>query len=71
MEGESTPQSNDSFFSFVDDNKMLDCFLNLPSKPLPENPLNLEWLKEQQQNNQELFDRAQYLPQQYIVKTLT
>ncbi|KAL7530913.1 LOW QUALITY PROTEIN: hypothetical protein ACHAXR_008651, partial [Thalassiosira sp. AJA248-18] len=70
-EGESTPQFNDSFYSFVDDQEMLDCFVNLPSDPTPENPLNFEWLREQQQNDMELLDRAQRLPQQYINKTLT
>ncbi|KAL7528847.1 hypothetical protein ACHAXR_002666 [Thalassiosira sp. AJA248-18] len=68
---EASTTFGDSFFSFVDDKEMLDCFLNLPSEPPPENPLNLNWLREQQQNNQELLDRAQRLSQQYINKTLT
>ena len=49
VEGKSTPTpepTSDSFYySFVDDEAMLDCFLNLPGKVVPENPLNFEWLR--------------------------
>ena len=75
VEGKSTPTpepTSDSFYySFVDDEAMLDCFLNLPDTVVPENPLNFEWLREQQQNDEELQGLLQRLPQQYFMKTLT
>ena len=38
---------------------------------MPENPLNFEWLREQQQYDKELQGLLQRLPQQYFMKTLT
>lgn len=54
-EGQQSPPVEESlFFSFVDDPKLLDCFLNLPPQQQMRNPVEIRWLQENQFEDQQL-----------------
>ena len=55
------------FFKFI---KQHDCFLNLPDVEMDENPLNIENIKEQQENDPELQRMLEKYPNSYFSKIL-
>jgi hypothetical protein len=51
--------------------ELFECFLNLPEMNAPaENPLNMEWIRKQQQNDLELLARAMKYPERYVNKVV-
>ena len=56
------------FYSPFESQDMFDCFLNLPVPPTQNNPLNLAWVKERQDNDAALVLLRQGLPANYIIK---
>lgn len=60
----------DMFSSVLDEPEIFECFLNLPELNTPaENPLNMEWIREQQQNDPVLLARVEKYSDRYIFKT--
>jgi hypothetical protein len=47
------------FISVVDDDEMLDCFLNLPLQNEMRYPLELVWIQHNQSDDEELNARRQ------------
>ena len=59
----------DAFYSVLDETDKFDCFLNIPEMNTPaENPLNVDWIREQQQKDTVLIDRANN--ERHVYKTL-
>ena len=55
------------FFKFI---KQHDCFLNLPDVEMDENPLNIENIKEQQDEDPELQRMLEKYPNSYFFKNI-
>ena len=49
--------------------ELFDCFLNLPVPPTQENPLDLQWLKQHQDDDPVFQQVIQALPDSYFVKS--
>ena len=74
-----TDESEEGYFSLFDDPELVECFLNLPAEDaylnLPsvnknENPLNIEYIKENQTKDDELDKWRQKYPERYIFKDI-
>jgi transposase InsO family protein len=66
-----TPETNsavDSFFSFVDQPLLLDCFLNLPAPDVMRNPIDVRWMQENQFDDVSLNNQRQQSPLTYPVQ---
>ena len=65
-------EADDALFCSFGDAEIYDCFdcyLNLPDMNVPaNNPLNLQWIREQQQADQELLDKLAKYPDRYMYK---
>ena len=48
------PPSDDSFFSILDDEELLECFLNYPDPAHIQSPLDYQLIQQEQTNDQEL-----------------
>jgi transposase InsO family protein len=59
----------DAFFSVLDEPELLDCFVNLPAMKTPaNNPLDYEFIREQQQEDAVLLKRSKKYPDRYMYK---
>ena len=59
----------DAFFSVLDEPELLDCFVNLPTMNTPaNNPLNYEFIREQQQKDPVLLARSKKYSDRYMYK---
>ena len=59
----------DNFFSIIDDDDLLETYLNLPA-PNVKNPLNMKYIHENQAVDARLNQRRQQHPDQYPIKTI-
>ena len=56
------------FWSLVDDDTLLDCFVNLPAPTTCRNPHDMRYLQQQQFMDPPLMQRRQERPEEYPVK---
>ena len=58
-------------YSLLEDQELLDCFLNLPELETPEeNPLNYSHIRDRQQTCERLAKAREKRPEQYFEKEL-
>ena len=71
-EGKNTDMNSsfvtDHSFSLFESDRLFHSFLNLPSPPTQENPLDLTWIKHLQEDDEALGHLQQGLPNSYIIK---
>jgi RNase H-like domain found in reverse transcriptase len=70
-EGKKSPETDpDLLFSYslLDDDELLDCFLNFPQDNSLRSPLDLSWIQQNQFEDQHLQARQQQFPDMFPIK---
>ena len=71
-EGKTSDPSDESlFFSLLDQPDLAECFLNLPDAEMMRNPLDPQWMQENQFEDEQLNARRQDRPELFPVKYIS